>query len=113
MELSKPAVCKPCPTLRKERDLKLTLDGLESKTRAVTKNKVIVRSSYFKHKSTNENDMQNQTQELVLEKESPTAVLSNSTTESNSFGNNNLKSALKKRESIPIEKMQEVMSFFF
>ncbi|KAF5176021.1 Protodermal factor [Thalictrum thalictroides] len=106
LELTRLAVCKPCPTLRKERECKLTLDVVESKTRSVNK-KVIVRSSYFKHKSTNDNDNKNENEKPVSEKDTTSGILSDSmSTESAPIRTNKLKSAMKKRDAIPIERTQ-------
>ncbi|PIA30599.1 hypothetical protein AQUCO_05500130v1 [Aquilegia coerulea] len=106
LELTKLAVCKPCPTLRKERECKLTLDVIESKTRSVNK-KVIVRSSYFKHKSPNDND-KNKNEKPVTEKDTTSGIpCDGMSTESAPLGTNKLKSAMKKREAIPIERTQD------
>ncbi|KAF9620610.1 hypothetical protein IFM89_013636 [Coptis chinensis] len=110
LELSKPAIYKPCPTLRKENESKFISDGVESKTRSVTK-KVIVRSSYFQHKPKNE-DLQSKSEELVSEKEATGNVLCESVLTGGAlFESTNLKSALTKRgrKTIPTKETQEAI----
>lgn len=64
LQQPKHSIHKPCQILQKEQECKAVTDAIDGKIRAESR-KVIVRSSYFQHKSRNENDEDDKPKSLM------------------------------------------------
>lgn len=107
---SRHSIHKPCLTLHMERECKNAQGTFEGKTRTENR-KVIVRSSYFKDKSRNEN-IEEDKQESLLSKDSLASDMhENVDPESAPFGKSQFSRKLVKRKISPNYNVQEVCAF--
>ncbi|CAB4306729.1 unnamed protein product [Prunus armeniaca] len=98
------SIHKPCLTLLKERECKNAPDTVEgSKTRTENR-KVIVRSSYFKDKSINENDQEDKQEKRLLE--DGIALDKNAVPESAHFENSYFNGKVMKRKTSPGDSVE-------
>ncbi|XP_042483838.1 exonuclease 1 isoform X2 [Macadamia integrifolia] len=102
LQQSSLSLCKPC-VAHKERDCKST-PAVEGKTRLVSK-KVIVRSSYFKHKIMDENDFADKNVKFFAG-DTHNGVNDDRSCGSVSSGYNCLEESIGKRKSIPIDSTE-------
>lgn len=103
------SIHKPCLTLHKERECKNAPDTVEgSKTRTENR-KVIVRSSYFKDKSINENDQEDKQEKRLLE--DGIAMDKNAVPESAHFENSYFNGKVMKRKTSPGDTVEVVCVF--
>ncbi|XP_043698648.1 exonuclease 1 isoform X2 [Telopea speciosissima] len=103
LQQSRLSICKPC-VAHKEQDCKPT-SAVEGKTRLVSK-KVIVRSSYFQHKITNENDVADKNVKFFVGDKHNGVNYDNRSCGSVSSGYNCLQGANSKRKSFPIDSAE-------
>lgn len=100
---------KPCVTLHKGPDCKNLSDTIGEKVRK-EKKRVIVRSSYFKHKPES-NDEQENNQKVSDRNNAAVDMLETATPEVASFTSNSCDSSIKKRKASPDENTQRVCAF--
>ncbi|PSS02969.1 Exonuclease [Actinidia chinensis var. chinensis] len=93
-----------CDNINSEREYKSASDAGEAKTRMKNR-KTIVTSSYFLHKSVNENDQNNRNEKLIVKDDFMTRTYENAIPESAS-GDSYYKSAIMKRKAFPVESVQ-------
>ncbi|KAF5475250.1 hypothetical protein F2P56_007078 [Juglans regia] len=90
------SIHKPCTALQKERECKNVPDAVEGKTRTETR-KVVIRSSYFQHKSENQSKPNNEQQKA--KNDGVVDIHKNSIPEDYSFRNNHVMDMVRKRKS--------------
>lgn len=107
------SIHKPCTTLQKERECKNLPDAVEGKTRTETR-KVVVRSSYFQHKSENQAKPNNEQQKT--KNDGVVDTHKNNIPEDYSFRNNHIMDMFRKRKSSIndcIKKVSPLTRFFY
>uniref|UniRef100_A0A2N9I662 Exonuclease 1 n=1 Tax=Fagus sylvatica TaxID=28930 RepID=A0A2N9I662_FAGSY len=92
------SIQEPCTALHKEQECKTIPHAVEGKTRTET-GKVVVRSSYFLHKSENRKDPINNQEKINTN--GLNDVYENTIPENASFRNNHLKDTVMKRKTSP------------
>ncbi|XP_050370583.1 exonuclease 1 [Argentina anserina] len=100
------SIHKPCLTLHRERECKNAQGTFECKTRTENK-KVIVRSSYFKGKSTNEDIQEDKQEKLLLKDSLGNDMHDNADPEIAPFKNSLFLRKLVKRKISPNDSFQE------
>ncbi|KAI3883730.1 hypothetical protein MKW92_020706 [Papaver armeniacum] len=100
----KQSLYRPCTTLHKEPQCKIDLDQAGEKTRQASR-KVIVRSSYFQHKSPKDDAVDNG-KPVFLDDEANYVSCDKNVSESGTNGINFPESSCKKRSSISTERTQ-------
>ncbi|XP_019055251.1 PREDICTED: exonuclease 1 isoform X2 [Nelumbo nucifera] len=106
---SRQSVHKPCLLSHKEGGNESMLNTVDGHAGLVSR-KAIVRSSYFKNKLKNEDDLDNKNKKLLVENDSPAGVNCDNTVpvpENSASWCNDLKSGAAKRKFIPIESTTE------
>ncbi|XP_022139995.1 exonuclease 1 isoform X2 [Momordica charantia] len=98
------SIHKPCITLHKEPDCEILPDTMGEKVRKENK-RIIVRSSYFKHKSES-NDEQESNQKLSDQNNATVDMHETTTSEVASFTSNSYDSSITKRKASPNENIQ-------
>lgn len=101
------SIHKPCITLHKEPDCEILTMG--EKVRKENK-RIIVRSSYFKHKSES-NDEQESNQKLSDQNNATVDMHETTTSEVAFFTSNSYDSSITKRKASPNENIQIVSAF--
>lgn len=104
------SIHKRCLTLHKERECKNAPETFEGKTRTENR-KVIVRSSYFKNKSSNENNQEDKQEKLLSKDCLASDIHENAVPVSAHFGNSHFHGKLVKRKISPNDSDQEVCAF--
>ena len=94
-----------------KREHKSASDGGEAKTR-IKNRKTIVRSSYFLHKSVNENDQDNRHEKLIINDDFTTHTSENGIPESAS-GDGYFNNSIMKRKVSPVDSVQMVVLSLF
>lgn len=103
------SIHKPCTTLHKEPDCKNFPDTIGEKERKENK-RIIVRSSYFKHKSES-NDEQESNQKLSDQNNAAVDMHKTTAPEVASVTSNSYDSSIRKRKTSPSENIQMVSAF--
>lgn len=98
------SIHKPCLTLLKERECKNAPDTVEGGKTRTENRKVIVRSSYFKDKSINENDQEDKQEKRLLE--DGIALDKNAVPESAHFENSYFNGKVMKRKTSPGDSVE-------
>ncbi|XP_062095461.1 exonuclease 1 isoform X1 [Humulus lupulus] len=101
LQKPKHSIHKPCLAQQKEHDFGSVPDAIEGKVRKENR-KVIVRSSYFQHKSEDENDLENKQNTLI--EDNPAAYVVSESAVANGYSNT--ANLLKRREHTS-ESVQE------
>jgi exonuclease-1 len=106
------SIHKPCTTLNKEHECKNVPDAVESETKTGTR-KVIVRSSYFQHKSENQKDPNNKHEKVKAD--DVVDANENNIPEDAFFSNNDIKDKVMKRKTSSNDCSQKVgaLTLFF
>ena len=99
------SIHKPCTAMHKESECKTIPHPAEGKTRTET-GKVVVRSSYFLHKSENWKDPINNQEKINTN--GLNDVYENTIPETASFRNNHLKDTVMKRKTSPNDSVENV-----
>ena len=99
------SIQEPCTALHKEQECKTIPHAVEGKTRTET-GKVVVRSSYFLHKSENWKDPINNQEKINTN--GLNDVYENTIPENASFRNNHLKDTVMKRKTSPNDPVENV-----
>ncbi|XP_059669371.1 exonuclease 1 [Cornus florida] len=107
LQQSEHSIHKPCIALHKEHECKSASDAGEGKTRMETM-KVIVRSSYFQHKSVKD-DQENRNEMLLVKKNNATNTCENTITE---HGRKSVSDAGEGETRIPSRKAVVRSSYF-
>lgn len=110
LQQPKHSIHKPCQTLRKEQECKDTTNAIDGKIGAENK-KVIVRSRYFQHKSTNENDGENKQKRLMKDNVSIN-TRENTFPYNASFGDSYFNGKVMKRKNPSCNSLQAVCALF-
>lgn len=105
------SIHKPCLTLHKERECKNAPDTVEGGKTRTENRKVIVRSSYFKDKSINENDQEDKQEKHLLEDGIAIDVDKNAVPESAHFENSYFNGKVMKRKTSPGDSFEVVCVF--
>jgi hypothetical protein len=99
------SIHKPCTTLHKEHECKIVPDAVEGETKTGTR-KVIIRSSYFQHKSENQKDVNNKQEKVKAD--DVIDIYENTIPGDASFRNNYLKDKVMKRKTSSNDSSQKV-----
>ncbi|CAL9015767.1 unnamed protein product [Prunus brigantina] len=104
LQQSRHSIHKPCLTLLKERECKNAPDTVEGGKTRTENRRVIVRSSYFKDKSINENDQEDKQEIRLLE--DGVAMDKNAVPESAHFENSYFNGKVMKRKTSPGDSVE-------
>lgn len=109
LQQPKHSIHRPCLTQLKEHEVENARDAVEGKTRKESR-KVIVRSSYFQHKTVNINDQENKQDSLV--KDNLATEICNDPVPKSAIGNRcSIGNALKRKKTTN-DSVQEVSAYY-
>lgn len=110
LQQPKHSIHRPCLTQLKEHEVESGRDAVEGKTRKESR-KVIVRSSYFQHKTVNINDQENKQDGLV--KDNLATDICNDPVPKSAIGNRYSIGNVLKRKKTTNDSVQEVSAYYF